>query len=218
MGQEKLGRLSDLERLIVERTTPNPAKQALSPKEMLIIGASKLGSRREQMVEEDFPYLRQFVKPDQHVLEDQHLRPVNAPKMVKENVRWKRTTLPDKFMGSVRVWNSSSPTALPQILADPNTLTKDPRPASIVALANGLDGLGEHTTTAAKDNVGPYVSVLDKWDFSSPNIGKIKGFIMDKLMGKPFAVYDQFNIENYPMPDVLNKAKGELTTFSRRKK
>lgn len=140
----------------------------------------------DTLVEEDLPYLKQFLNPDQTTLKPTTDRPVSLT--VAAPGGWYK---PDDYVVN----------ELSQLKLKPGIIDQL-QPGGIKRLDyENLGGLGNFTGSVGKDSHGkPYFSVYDKWDFESPVISPLVNEVM-KRVGQPYNVYEKFDLAPMPTSD-----------------
>lgn len=178
-----------------------------------LVGGSPLAGRifdSAALVPPDRPYLKQYLRPQEDVLKPQTLRP-SALTNADPSLPWRQSSTSDEFTGRFRpkVGDDASPEdedrspVIPleeifklrpgQIMEKVMILPKDMQMVSD-PYDEPFVGLGHYTGSIGRDQDGPFYSVYDKWDFNSPVLKPLVRQLMDR-MGKPFHIYDRFDIQ-----------------------
>jgi hypothetical protein len=186
---------------------------------MAAVSHSPIGSiiagKYSGMLPADKPYLHQYLNPDEDSIPKQTLRPANAPNMAKMDGEWRRTLLPDHFKGKLDGKSVYDVTQLTKPEKVAFTVLGADNDKDVIDTMHGLQGLGNTQAYIGNDAQGPYLSMLDRWDFDSPSVKPVIGKLMDTLLGKPYNIYDRFDMKDTDSP------KGDfpyyVQEFNRRK-
>lgn len=150
------------------------------------------------LMEEDRPFLTQFLHPEVDHLPKTTDRPTELTKWPAVT-DWRR--LPADFRSTheraqgyagdeIDITKTNAAGLAPVTAGD---LQQWPHVDGTVEHGRpNIPGLGHFTTSIGKDARGPYLSVYDVWDFDSQ--GKIVEAGMG-MLGKPYAIYERFDLE-----------------------